>query len=260
MEDCTKYALEIFKLTLMNEPINDRLNSELYDKYQYSSSVREDLDAICASFNIKIYNYTGSGLYATPGIDNKVFGYSNAELRDNLGINDNKDLSVCYFIIYSVLSLFYKEASLRCYRDYISVKDVVEECKKNIAAVKDYLPSANKDDRNEGSLSTDKITLQSFESIINAWEDLPDYNQKSKSCSIDEDYKSKTKVSYINKVLRFLENERLLKKDNLQKIYLPSERLVCVVGNFYDELEARNVIVELLEKSKKDIEPQDENN
>ena len=50
-------------------------------------------------------------LYVTAGDENRVFGYTNDELKKAIGLRLNRELFLAYLIIYDVMTLFYETTS-----------------------------------------------------------------------------------------------------------------------------------------------------
>ena len=55
--------------------------------------------------NLSIYEYN-EALYITPGEGNRVFGYTNDDMKRILGLRLNKELFLCYFLMYVILLYF----------------------------------------------------------------------------------------------------------------------------------------------------------
>ena len=53
--------------------------------------------------NLDIYEYKNS-LYVSAGQNNPVFGYTNEELRKELGVKLNRELYLAYFVIYNTIT------------------------------------------------------------------------------------------------------------------------------------------------------------
>lgn len=71
--------------------------------------------------NLNIYEYN-NGLYISVKENNNVFGYSNEELRQELGVKVNKDLYMAYFVIYNTITEFYSDTISSTYAEFVKLK------------------------------------------------------------------------------------------------------------------------------------------
>ena len=119
-------ALEIVSVLISGEEIGRtaRKNMSLYESYESSSEVYELVHKILKSFNISLYEYK-ENLYITAGEKNWVYGYSNEELKKALGIKLNKELYLCYFIIYNIIAKFYHDTSGGTLAEYIKIDETI---------------------------------------------------------------------------------------------------------------------------------------
>ena len=94
-------ALDITSKLIMGENISRESNIALYEEYNANAQVYTYVHAVLKKMNLDIYEYN-YGLYVSPGENNRIFGYSNEELRRELGLKVNKELFLCYYIIYNI--------------------------------------------------------------------------------------------------------------------------------------------------------------
>ena len=92
-------ALRITNLLLQNKPIGIISEYDLYTLYISDMTVQELVYTILESYGVTLIEYKKS-LYVSPGIDNVLFGYKNEELRNMMNLETNKELYLCYFIMY----------------------------------------------------------------------------------------------------------------------------------------------------------------
>ena len=105
-------AMEIFSLLISGEDIakNRPATSELYQAYYANSAVYDLVTKLLGRLNMTIYEYNET-LFVTAGEGNKVFGYTNDDLKRMLGLRLNRELYLVYFIIYQALLSFYSDMS-----------------------------------------------------------------------------------------------------------------------------------------------------
>lgn len=238
MNESTKTALEILKRTLQNERISAFKNDNLFDDYRTNSEVQNDMEEICKIFDLNIYDYSGEGLFISPGVDNSTFGFSNAELKKALKADNDKELSLSLFIMYSIFSFIYKESTTMKGRDFIDYQNAMECCEKKIQLIESHIEDLQ---NNEEDVDVSFVTL------VKSWREKSDINLKSKSQDPTNDVTSQSKTAYVNRVLRFFCENNLLCKDEHQNVYVVQPRLCAIVGYYYDEVANRNAITEFLE-------------
>ena len=83
-----------------------------------------------------IYEYN-NGLYISVKENNNVFGYSNEELRQELGVKVNKDLYMAYFVIYNTITEFYSDTISSTYAEFVKVEDVIRNTDKALLGIID---------------------------------------------------------------------------------------------------------------------------
>ena len=85
-------ALDIVSKLITGEELTERGdNSSLYQEYNNNAEIYDIVHVSLKKLNLSIYEYN-NGLYVSAGENNRVFGYTNEELRKELGIKVNKDL------------------------------------------------------------------------------------------------------------------------------------------------------------------------
>lgn len=243
MNNQTKLALTIFKKTLESEAINSIKNQDLYDEYRYDSNVSNEVDEILEIFNMDIYDNPNEGLFLTSGVNNPIFGYSNEDLKRELSVKNNKELSVCLYLMYCILTKFYKESSLIPTAEFITSSQLIDDADTKVAAIKTMLEQRESD---EGNLKDDDAE-SSFEKLVDTWEYISLLNIKSKAKDISKDNRSETKIAFANKALKFFVKNNLLVYSEVQDIYMLTTKLSTLVGYYYDVHKNRNEITEYLD-------------
>ena len=83
-----------------------------YQEYNTNAEVYDIVHMSLKKFNLNIYEYN-NGLYVSAGDNNRVFGYTNEELRNRLGLRVNRELYLVYFIIYNIIKYLKKSMKAR---------------------------------------------------------------------------------------------------------------------------------------------------
>ena len=119
-------ALDIVSKLITGEELTERGdNSSLYQEYNNNAEIYDIVHMSLKKLNLSIYEYN-NGLYVSAGENNRVFGYTNEELRKELGIKVNKDLYMAYFVIYNIITEFYTASSNTTYVEFVKVEDIVK--------------------------------------------------------------------------------------------------------------------------------------
>jgi hypothetical protein len=96
-------------------------NVALYEEYSSNSQVYDALRLILKKFDMELYEYNNA-LFVSADEDNAGmgdagFGFTNEELRRALGVRVNKELFLCYLIIYCTMTEFYKTSGSYTYTE-----------------------------------------------------------------------------------------------------------------------------------------------
>ena len=105
IKDSLNIALEIINTLLQNKEIKKSENTELYQQYVGNDEVESLCDMISEKMGFNIYRLDNT-LNLCVMLDNKVFGYSNEDLKKKIKIlNKNEDIYLMYFIILTIIQI-----------------------------------------------------------------------------------------------------------------------------------------------------------
>ena len=156
-------ALDIVSKLITGEELTERGdNSSLYQEYNNNAEIYDIVHMSLKKLNLSIYEYN-NGLYVSAGENNRVFGYTNEELRKELGIKVNKDLYMAYFVIYNIITEFYTASSNTTYVEFVKVEDIVKNVDYSVSAIIDK----------KLGMIIDDIEENSFKQIALSWDELP---------------------------------------------------------------------------------------
>lgn len=229
-------ALEIFGELIIGEEISRNTNLDLYEDYLNIAQVYDILTALLKKTNLKLYEYNET-LYVTAGEKNRIFGFSNDELKKEIGLRLNKELFLAYFVIYQVVTLFYKDSRSFSYMEYVQCETVVEQVSISLKQLMPKLEVVVKND-NEG---------HSFKTIALLWEDLP-------MITANEDLSSLkaargTKVGFVKLVFNFLVSQELFHENGGR--YYARDRFKALVENYYEDAKGR--LYEILSEGEEEV-------
>lgn len=222
-------AMDLYaKLVVGEEVKRGGANSSLYDDYYGNAEVYDIVGIMLKKLNLSLYEYKES-LFLTAGDGNRIFGYSNEELKKMMGLRYNKELYLCYFIMYEILLCFYSDSATYQFKEYIKIEDVIEEVSKALSVFTKDIAIYDLEEEQE----------ESFKAIALLWDEL----QASKG---EEEVRASraSKASFVKLTFNFFVGENLFVEVN--KRYYPTDRFKAIVEHYFEEY--RGQIYDLLSK------------
>jgi len=210
---------------------NDKKTKALYEEFNDNSEVYDIATSMLKKMNLSVYEYSDS-IYVSPGDNNRIFGYTNDELKREIGVRLNKELYLCYLIIYNIMTWFYASTDSVTYNDYIKVDDIVEITDNILKKSVDELAIVDMSVVEEGS----------FKELALAWEDLPMVVSEGSTAKAGKG----SRIGMVKMTLNFLVKQDLM-VENMERYY-PKKRFKAIVTGFYEENKSR--LYELLNTEK----------
>lgn len=230
-------ATDIYAKLITGEEIKrGGTNGILYDDYYGNAEVYEIVSVLLKKLNLNIYEYKES-LFLSAGEGNRIFGYTNEELKKVMGLRYNKELYLCYFILYEVLLMFYSDSASYQFKEYIKLENVLEEVSKALGVFTKDIAIYDMEEEQQ----------ESFRAIALLWDELP--------TSTGEDQEEvrasrASKASFVKLTFNFLVGENLFVEVN--KRYYPTERFKAIVEHYFEDY--RGQIYDALNKKQESIE------
>jgi hypothetical protein len=217
-------AMDIFAYLITGETISRTNHPELYEAYSNQAEVYDILDAVLKKSNLKLYEYKNA-LYVTAGEQNRVFGYTNDELKKVIGLRLNKELFLAYFIIYDVMTLFYENSSSDAALAYVRTDTVIASVSALLSGVMAKLPEIMKNEIEENS----------FRTIALLWDELPLVTENEDLSTLKAARGSKT--GFVKLVFNFLISQSLFVESGGK--YYMTDRMRALTENYYDSCKGR---------------------
>ena len=171
-------------------------------------------------------------LYLSPNVDNRFFGYTNEELRDKMKLATNRELYLAYFVILSLLAMFYGEDSLsEVSRSYVTVSDLEQFVSTRLQDL-----GVNPD-----LTDLEKELEINLLSSVELWQDMPEYDPDLKALRRS----TKNRISFILKVAMFLETEGLAHVEQDRELYA-TEKTEQMVRKYYSDRGRQEKLLTLL--------------
>lgn len=225
-------AMEIFACLITGETVGKDNHRDLYDAYSSQAEVYDILDAVLKKSNLRLYEYRNT-LYVTAGDENRVFGYTNDELKKAIGLRLNRELFLAYLIIYDVMTLFYETTSGEAALAYVKTDMVIESTTSLLSGVMARFESIVQNDIEENS----------FRTLALLWDELPLMAENDDISTLKAARGSKT--GFIKLVFNFLISQDLF-AESAGKYYI-TDRMRALIENYYDSCKGR--LYEVIEQS-----------
>lgn len=217
-------ALDIVSKLIMGEQISEsKDNSQLYQEYNTNTEVYDIVHMSLKKFNLNIYEYNNS-LYVSAGDNNKVFGYTNEELRNKLGLRVNRELYLVYFIIYNIITEFYTDSASTTYAEFVRVEDIVKNVDSSVSAIIDK----------KLGMIIDDVEENSFKQIALSWDALPVITVAD---TADVRAAKNSKTGFVKIALNFCVSQELLME--AQNRFYPTDRFKALIENYFDGYKGR---------------------
>jgi hypothetical protein len=218
-------ALDIYAALITGQEIS-RSNPdtrELYEEFYSNSAVYDITTRLLKKLNLSVYEYEES-IYITAGEGNRIFGYTNDDMKRQLGLRLNRELYMVYFIMYNTLLLFYQDSATYQVKEYVKSEDILNQ-------VNDSLLSITSD---ISIYSMDEISEESFKALALLWDELPTVTSEDRN----RDRASRSsKTGYIKLALNFMISQKLFVE--VEGRYYPTNRFKAVVENYFEEYRGR---------------------
>lgn len=218
-------ALDIYSALITGQEVSrsNQDTRDMYEEYYSNSAVYDITNRLVKKLNLNIYEYNDS-IYVTAGEGNRVFGYTNEDMKRQLGLRLNKELYMVYFIMYNALLSFYQDSASYQVKEYVKLEEMME-------SVSSYLMAITKD---LTVYSMDDLEADSFKTIALLWDELPAVTSDDK----DKNRASRaSRTGYVKLTFNFLIAQKLFVE--VEDRYYPTDRFKALVENYFEEYKGR---------------------
>ncbi|MBK1812049.1 hypothetical protein JHL18_15610 [Clostridium sp. YIM B02505] len=224
-------AQEIAAYLLKHNELLEDKEKYLYSNYIIDTVVQSLVQKIILTYDLNLIEYN-RGLYITPGVNNQYFGYKNDELKVLLKVDSNNEIYLVYFIMYTIITMFYKETAYATYKDYITNTEVVKRVDTMVRAI-----TVKK---------SEEITYEesSLHAIREKWLDMDETPVNSSEITLDSSRKSNYKYSFVNRTLAFLVGESILFQNKQERSFAPTDKFKALIADFFDRKDVKNILVD----------------
>ena len=217
-------AMDLFSALIVGEEVSKKAgkNAELYDAYTSNAEVNEIVDTMLKKLGLKLYD-SNESLFVSAGDHNRVFGFSNEELKRMMGLRLNKELYLCYYIIYNVMTMFYHTSASYTYLEYVKTEDVIEAVSASLKNVTDQI----------NLLARNELEESSFELLAITWDEQPVLGKEDAASRASRG----SKAGYVKTAFNFLISQNLFAE--AEERYYPTERFHDMMRHYFEEERGR---------------------
>lgn len=218
-------ALDIYSALITGQEVSrsNQDTRDMYEEYYSNSAVYDITNRLVKKLNLNIYEYNES-IYVTAGEGNRIFGYTNEDMKRQLGLRLNKELYMVYFIMYNALLSFYQDSASYQVKEYVKLEEIME-------SVSSYLMAITKD---LSVYSMEDLEAESFKTIALLWDELPAVTSDDK----DKNRASRaSRTGYVKLTFNFLIAQKLFVE--VEDRYYPTDRFKALVENYFEEYKGR---------------------
>jgi hypothetical protein len=216
-------ALDIVSKLIAGEEIAENgLNSNLYQEYSTNAEVYDIVEMSLKKLNLIMLEYHNE-LYVSASGAGTVFGYTNEQLKRELGLRVNKELYLVYFIIYNIITEFYTDSISTTYAEFIRVEDIIRKVTDVTGTIID---------RKNGYIF-DEVEENSFKQIALTWDELPAATVEMSELRAAKNSKS----GFVKLVCNFLCSQNLLCEN--EDRYYPTNRFRAVIENYFENTQGK---------------------
>ncbi|MDK2889112.1 MAG: hypothetical protein PWP72_1990 [Thermoanaerobacter sp.] len=231
-EEDVRSAFRIFMRLLEKGVIEE--NEREYQHQYLRNEVRYILEEVMErEADVKIFS-AGGTIYLTPGVDNRFFGYTNAELREKMGLRNNSELYLAYFVILNLLAKFYNsnDQSLAS-RQFVPLEELEETMTRHVHTVMEAEPE-------EVQMQEENFDIN-LRSVAEVWLDLPPFDDHVTNLNRARN----NRISLLLRVMKFLEEEGLVQvlEDREVRLLPKMEHLVL---KYYFNSQRKDYLLQLL--------------
>jgi len=231
-EEDVRAAFRLF-LRLLEKGVIEEKEREYQQEY-LRNEVRYILEEVIErEADVKVFS-TGGTICLSPGVANRFFGYTNAEVREKMRLRNNSELYLAYFIMLNLLAKFYNsEDQSFAARQFVPLEELEETITRHVQTVMEAAPD-------EVQIQEENFALN-LRSVADVWLDLPPFDDHVMSLNRARN----NRISFLLRVMRFLEEEGLVQVLEEQEVRL-LPKMEYLVIKYYFNSERKDYLLQLL--------------
>jgi hypothetical protein len=224
-------VLEILKRLIDKGELSEAKNESLYFEYKNSQAVEDLLLYIAHGLELRVYE-GDHVLYLCPETGSTVFGWNNDNLRKLIPyVKDNTELYIAYFIIMTMITIFYPRAAGDTSISYIKVKELITEITARFDTLfidEDLMANLSKE-----------LNIE-YSDLAHYWRSLPDAKENETNA------RKNNKIACVNNICLFLQKENLISFNEETSNIFPLDRFKTIILNYYADTEEQDRLGDIL--------------
>ncbi|MEA1961628.1 MAG: DUF6063 family protein [Bacillota bacterium] len=214
-------AIEIIKELLSGSDVGEESNSHLYNSYRNNNKVYDYVNLLTEKFNVILCPYNNQ-LFVTIGSNNKVWGYTNEEIRKQMtGVNNVEQQNMVYFIIMTLITLFYPESNADTSISFLPIPKITTAVDEKINALIGL-----------GDLDVISEELSyNFKQVAGFWNAKP--FSGNEDLSAPPTARVSDKNALVSTACNFLADHKLLIAQSGTNLYYITDRFKAIIYNFF---------------------------
>ncbi len=217
-------AMALYGALITGENVGSSARPDLYEAYTTQAEVYDILHMLLEETNLKLFEYNNS-LYISPGSGNRIFGFTNEELKRAIGLRLNRELYLAYFIIYAVMTLFYEDTAADAALTYVRTDQVIGQ-------VTTLFEGVLSDASGPALGASEEDSMQALAML---WDELPLVTDNEDLSTLKAARGSRTGM--VKLVFNFLLSQQLFAESG-GKYYI-TDRMRALVEGYYDSCKGR---------------------
>jgi hypothetical protein len=224
-------GLSLMKQLIENKEISS--NHTLYRTYRNDQNLREAIGVLERELDFEVV-VGEHALYFSPGMSNKLWGYTNERLRHKLEVSNNSELYMQLFAILCLVAMFYSSNTVEHeMRSFLPVSEWEKYITEKAMSIKDY---------EHTQLASDDLEIR-FDVAANYWLDIKDH----KFNAIEHARTKDNRVAILLKLAKVMSDEGLLNvhEEKDYNIYL-TEKFKALFKNTYSMQQRKQEILDFI--------------
>ena len=141
-----------------------------------------------------------------------------------MGLRLYKELFMTYFIMYNMITEFYKDSSSATYLEYLRIEDVIKAVDGSLAGLIDH----------SAGIVMEEAEKDSFKSLALLWDELPVVSTDDKNGTRAA---KNSKSGYVKLTFKFMVSQGLFVESGEK--YYPTDRFRAIAENYFEQNRGR---------------------
>lgn len=227
-------AMDMLSCMLETGSVTRSEHPREFIRYDQDAEVRDALDLFTEKLGLLVCEYKDA-LYLSSGVNNRVLGFSNTEIKNELGKGfNNPEMYTAFFIMHVLVTEFYPAAVHETFRLKLSKDRLLESVETKVKAM-------------AGLEDLESISEEyhfNFKTIYDLWTSLPKTEFKDDSDEIKQRGVG-SKRTLVNETVKFMRKQGLVEEHD-NAIYL-TDRCKAIIAVAYNRSDVQSEISDFID-------------